>query len=132
LIHNDYKFDNVVVADEDVTRIIGVLDWEMATLGDPLSDLGTAIGYWITLMIRRLKDSMGTNDAARHAHTPELVDRYAAKTGRDASAWLSTASTRCSRRPSSGSKSITVSPRADHDPRFGFFIEATKIRCGPR
>ena len=47
LIHNDYKYDNVIVAADDITRIIGVLDWEMCTLGDPLSDLGTAICYWI-------------------------------------------------------------------------------------
>ena len=47
LIHNDYKFDNVIVGADDITQIIGVLDWEMATIGDPLSDLGTAISYWI-------------------------------------------------------------------------------------
>ena len=47
LVHNDYKYDNVIVAADDITRIIGVLDWEMCTLGDPLSDLGTAICYWI-------------------------------------------------------------------------------------
>lgn len=47
LIHNDYKLDNVVLDAGDPTRIIGVLDWEMATLGDPLMDLGTAIAYWV-------------------------------------------------------------------------------------
>jgi aminoglycoside phosphotransferase (APT) family kinase protein len=47
LIHNDYKLDNVVLDAEDPTKIIGVLDWEMATLGDPLMDLGTAISYWV-------------------------------------------------------------------------------------
>ena len=45
LIHNDFKFDNVIF-DTDVTRITGILDWEMATLGDPLMDLGTSLGYW--------------------------------------------------------------------------------------
>jgi aminoglycoside phosphotransferase (APT) family kinase protein len=47
LIHNDYKLDNVVLDPENPTRIIGVLDWEMATVGDPLMDLGTSLGYWI-------------------------------------------------------------------------------------
>ena len=46
-IHNDYRFDNVVLDQEDPLRIIGVLDWEMATLGDPLMDLGGALAYWI-------------------------------------------------------------------------------------
>lgn len=47
LVHNDYKFDNVVLDPNDPTKIIGVLDWEMCTIGDPLMDLGTALGYWI-------------------------------------------------------------------------------------
>ena len=47
LIHNDYKYDNVVLDPGDITKIIGVLDWEMCTIGDPLSDLGTTLGYWV-------------------------------------------------------------------------------------
>jgi len=47
VIHNDYRFDNVVLAPEDPLKIIGVLDWEMATIGDPLMDLGGALAYWI-------------------------------------------------------------------------------------
>ncbi|MBQ32082.1 MAG: phosphotransferase family protein [Deltaproteobacteria bacterium] len=47
LIHNDYKLDNLVLDPENPLRIIGVLDWEMATLGDPLMDLGVSIAYWI-------------------------------------------------------------------------------------
>jgi aminoglycoside phosphotransferase (APT) family kinase protein len=46
LIHNDYKYDNLVLDPADATKIIGVLDWEMCTLGDPLADLGTALAYW--------------------------------------------------------------------------------------
>jgi aminoglycoside phosphotransferase (APT) family kinase protein len=46
LIHNDYKYDNLVLDPTDITKIVGVLDWEMCTLGDPLSDLGTALAYW--------------------------------------------------------------------------------------
>ncbi len=46
LIHNDYKYDNLVLDPADITKIVGVLDWEMCTLGDPLTDLGTALAYW--------------------------------------------------------------------------------------
>ena len=46
LIHNDFKFDNVIF-DPALDRIIGVLDWEMATIGDPLMDFGTALSYWV-------------------------------------------------------------------------------------
>jgi len=46
LIHNDFKYDNLVIDPADPTRIRAVLDWEMATLGDPLLDLGTTLAYW--------------------------------------------------------------------------------------
>ncbi len=47
LIHNDFKYDNVILNPDDWTQIIGILDWEMATLGDPMMDLGTTLGYWV-------------------------------------------------------------------------------------
>lgn len=47
VIHNDWRFDNVVLDEQDPTRVIGVLDWEMATLGDPLMDLGNSLAYWV-------------------------------------------------------------------------------------
>ncbi len=48
LVHNDYKFDNVMLDPEDLTKITAVLDWEMVTVGDPLMDLGTTLGYWMS------------------------------------------------------------------------------------
>jgi len=45
LIHNDFKFDNVIF-DPTLSTITGVLDWEMTTIGDPLMDLGTTLSYW--------------------------------------------------------------------------------------
>lgn len=45
-LHNDYKYDNVVLNPDDLTEILGVLDWEMATVGDPLMDLGGTLAYW--------------------------------------------------------------------------------------
>ncbi|MFQ5527853.1 MAG: phosphotransferase family protein [Thermoanaerobaculia bacterium] len=47
LIHNDFKYDNLVLDPEDLGRVVAVLDWEMATLGDPMMDLGTSLGYWV-------------------------------------------------------------------------------------
>jgi aminoglycoside phosphotransferase (APT) family kinase protein len=47
LLHNDYKYDNLVLHPGDLARIVAVLDWEMATVGDPLMDLGTSLGYWM-------------------------------------------------------------------------------------
>lgn len=46
LIHNDFKYDNLLLNPADLTQVMAVLDWEMATLGDPLMDLGTTLGYW--------------------------------------------------------------------------------------
>ena len=47
LVHNDYRFDNVILDPANPMRIIGVLDWELTTLGDPLMDLGNSLAYWI-------------------------------------------------------------------------------------
>lgn len=87
LIHNDYKFDNVVLDPTDLGRVIGVLDWEMSTIGDPLLDLGVALGYWITQddpELLRLARTQPTNldGTPRRA---EIAEIYAKKTGRDVS-----------------------------------------------
>ncbi len=47
LVHNDYKFDNFILDANQPEKIIGVLDWEMTTLGDPLLDLGCSLAYWV-------------------------------------------------------------------------------------
>ena len=47
ITHNDFRFDNVVLDPNDYTKILGVLDWELATLGDPLMDLGNTLAYWV-------------------------------------------------------------------------------------
>ncbi|WP_440877233.1 phosphotransferase family protein [Thalassotalea sp. PLHSN55] len=47
ITHNDFRFDNVVLDVNDYTQVLGVLDWELATLGDPLMDLGNTLAYWV-------------------------------------------------------------------------------------
>ncbi|PXC07610.1 phosphotransferase family protein, partial [Pseudomonas aeruginosa] len=47
IVHNDYRFDNVILDPDNPMQIIGVLDWELATLGDPLMDLGNTLAYWV-------------------------------------------------------------------------------------
>jgi aminoglycoside phosphotransferase (APT) family kinase protein len=85
LIHNDYKLDNVMLAGGAEVRVSAVLDWEMATVGDPLSDLGLTLCYW----------HWATDPEVRTAGIPaltsepgwltrdQLVERYAVRTGRD-------------------------------------------------
>jgi aminoglycoside phosphotransferase (APT) family kinase protein len=87
LIHNDYKFDNVILDPNDLTKIIGVLDWEMCTLGDPLSDLGTALAYWVEAEdsddLQKLR--WGPTSYPDCMTRKELVERYAHVSGRDVS-----------------------------------------------
>jgi len=87
LIHNDYKFDNVILAPEELTKIVGVLDWEMCTLGDPLSDLATALAYWVEPGdpddLQKLRWGPTTYPGCMTRH--ELVRRYASATNRDIS-----------------------------------------------
>ena len=85
LIHNDFKYDNLVLDPDDLTRIAAVLDWEMATVGDPLMDLGTTLGYWVEAgdpPALRLA-ATGPTDLPGSLTRRELVDHYAERTGRD-------------------------------------------------
>ncbi len=90
LVHNDYKFDNVMLDPEDLTRIVAVLDWEMCTVGEPLMDLGTLLGYWV----QSDDDPRWQAMAFGPTNTPgamtrrELAERYAETTGRDVSNML--------------------------------------------
>ena len=87
LIHNDYKFDNVMLDPNDLTKINAVLDWEMATVGEPLMDLGTTLGYWMAkdaggeLLAMPFNPRVLMKNMARR----RLVEIYAEKSGRDVS-----------------------------------------------
>src|SRR5215469_9168623 len=87
LIHNDYKYDNIVLAPADITRIIGVLDWEMCTIGDPLSDLGTTLAYWVDPLdseeLQKIRWCPSTYPGS--LTRAQLVERYARSSGRDVS-----------------------------------------------
>ncbi|MEM6860713.1 MAG: phosphotransferase family protein [Myxococcota bacterium] len=84
LVHNDFRFDNLILDPEDPTQVRGVLDWELATIGDPLMDLGNSLAYWVQAeddpimqMVRR-----------QPTHLPgmwsraQLVERYFEASGR--------------------------------------------------
>ena len=84
LIHNDFKYDNVMFKDDSWKEITTVLDWEMCTLGDPLMDLGTSLSYWLT---------EGDNDMLKkglpsptifegNPNRLEIVEQYSIKSGR--------------------------------------------------
>ena len=90
VIHNDYRLDNVVLdrLGTGDARITGVLDWEMATLGDPLMDLGGALAYWIEAgddaVFRRLKRQ--PSDLPGMLTRAEMVQAYAERSGRSVTA----------------------------------------------
>ena len=87
VVHGDYRLDNVMLDPADPGRVAAVLDWEMSTLGDPLADLGLLVVYWqqdqppdapvVTPSVTALPGFPGRLD---------VVERYAARTGRDVSA----------------------------------------------
>ncbi len=89
LIHNDWRFDNMILNPADPTQVIGVLDWEMATIGDPLMDLGSMLAYWI----QADDDVMMRSTRRQPTHLPgmltrrEVVAYYLEKTGTPATHW---------------------------------------------
>jgi len=87
IIHNDYKLNNLVLDSEDLTEVRAVLDWEMATVGDPLFDLAVSLSYWIEPDDPdELKAVMPTVTVTPGFMTRrDLIDRYAEESGRDLS-----------------------------------------------
>ncbi|MGW0700912.1 phosphotransferase family protein [Streptomyces sp. NPDC002867] len=83
VIHGDYRLDNVLIGQDD--RITAVLDWEMSTLGDPLTDLGLLVMYSRPLELPGSPIST-TAAAPGHPSPDELIERYAGRSGRDTSA----------------------------------------------
>ena len=83
IVHNDYRFDNVILDPNNPMQIIGVLDWELTTIGDPLMDLGNTLAYWIEaddpapVQLMRRQPSNAPGMLARR----EFVDYYAERSG---------------------------------------------------
>ncbi|MGW9428842.1 phosphotransferase family protein [Streptomyces decoyicus] len=83
VVHGDYRLDNVLVGADDTIK--AVLDWEMSTLGDPLTDLGLLVMYSSDLGLPESPVSTASG-APGHPSPAELIERYAARSGRDTSA----------------------------------------------
>lgn len=83
LIHNDLKYDNVVLDPADPSRIRAVLDWEMATIGDPLMDLGTTLAYWVEPTDPEFMKALGLGPTTLPGNPGRaaLVELYEAGTG---------------------------------------------------
>ena len=90
VIHNDWRFDNVVLDPDDLSRINAVLDWELATVGDPFMDLGSAMAYWVQpddeegMQAFRMQPSTAPGMPTRD----EFVDEYCRRAGRQRPDWL--------------------------------------------
>ncbi|MEZ5186121.1 MAG: phosphotransferase family protein [Candidatus Nanopelagicales bacterium] len=90
VIHNDWRFDNLVLDPDDLSEIRAVLDWELATVGDPFMDLGSALAYWVQadddeqMQAFRRQPSSAPGMPTR----TEFVDRYCALAGRPRPDWL--------------------------------------------
>ena len=90
VIHNDWRFDNVVLDPDDLSRINAVLDWELATVGDPFMDLGSAMAYWVQpddeagMQAFRMQPSTAPGMPTRD----EFVDEYCRRAGRERPDWL--------------------------------------------
>ncbi len=82
VVHGDYRLDNALISDDESVR--AVLDWEMSTLGDPLTDLGLLVMYSSPLGMPDSPVST-TAEAPGHPTPAELIERYAARSGRDVS-----------------------------------------------
>jgi len=83
LVHGDYRMDNVMLDPADPGRVTAVLDWEMATVGDPLADLGMLLMYWRRPGERAASDAHAMTMAEGFMERPELIGRYASITGFD-------------------------------------------------
>ena len=89
VVHNDWRFDNIVLDPRQPTQAIGVLDWELATLGDPLMELGSMMAYWV-----QADDNFLMRATRRQpTHLPgmltrrEVLDYYLGKTGLACANW---------------------------------------------
>jgi len=79
LLHNDYKFDNLILDPNHLSHIISVLDWEMATVGDPLMDVGASLAYWFEEGEEEIFKAYNLSWLPGNLTRKEFVDRYTEK-----------------------------------------------------
>ena len=86
LVHNDYKLDNAMFAADDPAKVVAILDWDMCTLGDPLSDVGTLLAYWTQADDPpHVKATASMPTDGGFLTRRQLAERYAQQSGRDLS-----------------------------------------------
>ena len=87
LVHNDFKLDNTMFDADDPSKVVAILDWDMCTLGDPLSDLGTLLTYWTQPEDPPMVKSIATMPTGCDGFftRKQILERYAEKSGRDLS-----------------------------------------------
>ncbi len=84
LVHGDFKLDNVMLDAENVGKLVGVFDWEMSAIGDPLVDLGIFLCYWIHTSTNEKRDSIASvTNREGYFTREEIIENYRAKTGFD-------------------------------------------------
>jgi aminoglycoside phosphotransferase (APT) family kinase protein len=81
MLHNDFKYDNVVL-DPGLNDIIALLDWEMATIGDPRMDLGTTLSYWVEASEGDFEKQFNLTWLPGNLSRQQVVERYEAKSGK--------------------------------------------------
>jgi aminoglycoside phosphotransferase (APT) family kinase protein len=82
IVHGDYRLDNTMLSPDDYGRVVAVLDWEMATLGDPLADLGLFLLYWGREEAQVVATGAVINTTAGFLSRDDVVERYAEQSGR--------------------------------------------------
>lgn len=85
LLHNDFKYDNVVLNPDNLPDIRAVLDWEMCTVGDPLMDVGTSLSYWAEAGDDAFRKTFNLTHLPGNLTRLEVARRYAEGSGRDLS-----------------------------------------------
>jgi aminoglycoside phosphotransferase (APT) family kinase protein len=90
VVHNDFRLDNLVLAPGQPTRIVGILDWEMATVGDPLMDLGGSMAYWVQADDDRVMQALRRQPTHRPGMLTraEVLERYAERSGHPIDDWV--------------------------------------------